>query len=169
MRAVYCFIIGAIVAACVPLLAIDARRATDGRFPGWPAQFEGKELKQLPLTDREQRFNDNFPGQTARFSDGQREIVMRWVAQDTRKLHPAADCFKAIGYQIDYLPIYIDDNGCRWSVFAAQKQHTRLKVRERIFDDAGGNWTDVSSWYWSALTGTSAGPWWAITVAERID
>jgi hypothetical protein len=169
MRAFYCFLIGAVIAACVPLLSTDARRAADDRFPGWPTQFEDRALKQLPLTEREERFNDNFPGQTARFTDGQREIVIRWVAQDTRKLHPAADCFQGIGHQVDYQPIYIDNQGCRWGVFTAQKQQRRLKVRERIFDDAGNNWTDVSAWYWSAFSGTSTGPWWAITIAERID
>ncbi|MCI0665355.1 MAG: hypothetical protein L0220_30200 [Acidobacteria bacterium] len=28
------------------------------------------------------------------------------------------------------------------------------------------NWTDVSSWYWSAMLGRSCGPWWVVTIAE---
>jgi len=34
-------------------------------------------------------------------------------------------------------------------------------------DGRGGHWTDVSAWYWSALLGSSEGPWWALTVAEN--
>ena len=30
------------------------------------------------------------------------------------------------------------------------------------------SWTDVSSWYWQALLGKTHGPWWAVTVTEKI-
>jgi hypothetical protein len=44
-----------------------------------------------------------------------------------------------------------------------------LRVYERVYSavSADENWTDVSSWYWSALLGRSRGPWWVITTAER--
>ena len=29
----------------------------------------------------------------------------------------------------------------------------------------GRSFADVSSWYWSAVTGRSRGPWWARTIA----
>jgi hypothetical protein len=51
--------------------------------------------------------------------------------------------------------------------FDASRGGTRLRVCESIRDSAGGEWTDVSSWYWAALLGRSSGPWWATTVAER--
>jgi hypothetical protein len=48
---------------------------------------------------------------------------------------------------------------------SATRNGRTMRVRERIYDDAGHNWTDVSAWYWAALFGGD-GPWWAVTVAE---
>lgn len=143
-----------------------AREAT--AFPGWPTHFEGRALAPLPLTEREERFGDNnFPGRLARFTDGRRELVVRFVTGATRKLHPASDCFAGVGYRVRPLPLRVDDAGARWGAFTAERGGDRLRVYERIYADAGGSWEDVSAWYWAALGGDGAGPWWAVTVAER--
>lgn len=138
-------------------------------FPGWPSHFEGKVLKQLPLTKRELGFYKGFPGKVARFSDGTREIILRWVTDPTRKLHPAADCFKGIGYHIQPQPIKIDVQQNRWGSFVASKDNTTITIKERIHDMSGNKWTDVSSWYWASLFGNSHGPWWVITVAGNVE
>ena len=52
--------------------------------------------------------------------------------------------------------------GIRRSCFRAGKDGKSFAVRERIYDDAGGNWTDISTWYWAALLGKTHGPWWSI-------
>jgi len=135
-------------------------------FRGFPTTFENLPLTELPLTEREKFFLEDFPGKVGRFSDGRREIVIRFVREATRKLHPAADCFRAIGYETKPQPLKIDDEGKHWSCFSAVKANETLRVCERIHDNAGGEWTDVSAWYWSALN-ESSGEWWAITVAER--
>ena len=135
-------------------------------FRGFSATFENQPLVELPLTEREKFFLEDFPGKVGRFSDGKREIVIRFVTEATRKLHPAGDCFRAIGYATKPLPLKVDDAGKRWSCFSAVRANEELKVCERIYDNGGGEWTDVSAWYWTALTETS-GEWWAITVAER--
>jgi hypothetical protein len=83
------------------------------------------------------------------------------------QLHPAADCFSGVGYRVEPLPLKIDEAGARWGSFSATRGADRLRVTERIYSDAGGGWTDVSAWYWSAAAGDAAGPWWAATVAER--
>jgi hypothetical protein len=137
-------------------------------FQGFPKTFEGRELKQLSMSETEKVFMKDFPGKFGRFTDGQREIILRFVWQATRQLHPATDCFKGLGYETKPLPLKIDNGGKRWSCFYAAKNNERLRVCERIYDDAGNEWTDVSSWYWSALDSPS-GEWWAITVAERDD
>jgi hypothetical protein len=41
-----------------------------------------------------------------------------------------------------------------------------MQVCERIYDQAGASWTDVSSWYWDAALGRSQGPWMAVAVAD---
>jgi hypothetical protein len=141
---------------------------SDAPFPGWPNSFEGRELTPLPLSEREQRFGRDFPGRLARFTDGKREIIIRWVTQPTRKLHPASDCFEGIGYGVRPGALRLDRDGARWGSFIATRGTERLLVSERIYTDAGDSWSDASAWYWSAIGQNSPGPWWAITVAERI-
>jgi hypothetical protein len=134
-------------------------------FPGWPVQFQGAPLTQLPLSPIEESFGQNFPGRVARFTDGRREIILRWIAGATRKLHPAADCFKANGYVVTALPISVN-NGQRWSGFTAVRGTQTFEVSERIHDATGAQWSDASSWYWAVQLGQSRGPWWAVTVAR---
>lgn len=135
-------------------------------FRGFPKEFERRDLLDLGLSERERFFLEEFPGQIGRFTDGNREIIIRRVTEATRKLHPASDCFRAVGYTTNPLPLKIDQDRKRWSCFSAIKSDERLRVCERIENSQGGEWTDVSSWYWSAW-GKSGGEWWAFTVAER--
>lgn len=167
-RSSFFYIIVCAVAAALPFATARSEYSstTVGAFPGWPAQFEGKTLTQLPLTELEQRFASGFPGKIARFTDGKREIVVRWVTEATRKLHPASDCFQGLGYTVKPLAMHRDDNGSLWSSFAARKGNDRLRVYERIHRESGESWTDVSAWYWSAFRDGS-GSWWALTVAEK--
>ncbi len=155
------------VGAALAPLASDASKPAPATasFPGWPSSFEGRALTPLPLTPIEVRFQQNFPGRVGRFSDGQREVIIRWVAQGTRKLHPSADCFKANGYTLTPQPVTIADQE-RWSGFIAARDGQRFDVRERIHDTAGGQWSDASAWYWAVQMGQTRGPWWAITVAK---
>ena len=163
------YIIACAVAALVPFLSVQpdpSGNAGAAAFPGLPNEFEGKTLTPLPLTPLEQRFNAEFPGKIGRFTDGKREIIVRWVTKATRKLHPASDCFQGLGYRVKPLPLHRDENGSLWSSFTATKGKDQLRVYERIHSDSGQTWTDVSAWYWSALRANS-GSWWAITVAEK--
>lgn len=159
------FLAACLLAALVPFTTSPAETITTHDFPGWPSHFEGKALRSLPLTDLEKRFAAHFPGRIARFSDGQREIILRWVTAPTRKLHPAVDCFRGSGYRIEPLPLDVDAHGQRWHRFLATRQDERLLVRERIWDERGEQWSDVSAWHWRAFWRESAGPWWAATVA----
>lgn len=168
MRRVACYLVSCLLAAGIPLLPHDEGKPAGGEiFPGWPDNFEGSPLRKLPLSEVEQRFERGFPGRMARFSDGSREIVIRWVTESTRKLHHAAHCFKASGYSIEPLPIKVDMNGIRWGSFRAVRGSEELVVYKRVYDETGRSWTDVSSWYWAAFRGKSRGPWWAVSVAEK--
>jgi hypothetical protein len=167
-RSTSLFAVICLIAAAMPLLGTPLPAPATADFPGWPTHHEGKPLQSLPLTALERRFAENFPGRVGRFSDGEREVVMRWVSSATRKLHPAADCFRGSGYSITPQAIQVDGNGARWGSFIAVRGAVRIAVRERIYDAAGNGWTDVSSWYWAALRGQSLRPWWAVTVATSL-
>ena len=159
------------LAALIPMFPLRSKQphvATPRiTFSQWPAYFEGQELRPLPLTDRELRFGEDFPGRIGRFTDGRREVIIRWVSEATRRLHSASDCFEGIGFSIRPLALHVDGDGSRWSSFIATRGEERLRVRERIYTNTGESWTDVSSWYWASVQETTPGPWWAITVAER--
>ena len=165
------YLIACLIAALMPFMSArfetPATGAATVTFPGWPSTFEGKTLTPLPLNEMENRFATDFPGRIARFTDGEREIIIRWVTEATRKMHPASDCFQGLGFSVKPLAAHRDENGSLWAGFAATKGDERLRVRERIHSDSGETWTDVSAWYWSALRHEGSGSWWAITVAEK--
>ncbi|MCI0530252.1 MAG: hypothetical protein L0Y56_22640 [Nitrospira sp.] len=168
MRTISIFIASCVLAAIVPLLSIGHDFGISPMtFPGWPTHVEGYLLRELPLSEREKRFDTGFPGRIAKFTDGTREFVIRWVTQETRKLHPSSDCFKGLSYFIQPMPVRVDTNQNRWGCFEAIRGTEKFHVCERIYDGAGNTWTDVSTWYWAAFLGKTHGPWWAITVAEN--
>lgn len=130
----------------------------------WPVGAVGHDWTPQALGEREARFARDFPGRIGVFStpDG-RIIVLRHVAQPTRKLHPAADCLRGLGYTVTPRPIFAQTDGVEWGEVAATRDNETLRVRERILGADSRAWTDISAWYWSAALGRAAGPWLAIT------
>ena len=82
---------------------------------------------------------------------------MRHVAEPTRMLHPAADCYRASGYRIDAIRLERDAQSRDWRCFEALRDGLQVRVCERITDGAGRGYTDTSAWFWAALTGRSHG------------
>jgi hypothetical protein len=160
------YLLACAVAAVAPLVPHRVGRPSgEGPVP-WPRTFEGRRLVELPLGERDQRFARDFPGRIGLFSDGSRQIVLRFTTRATRRLHPASDCLKAVGYAIAPLPARLGPDGTTWGCFTARKRE-ELVVCEQIRDGAGATWPDPSTWYWPALFGSSRGPWWSTTVVER--
>lgn len=169
MRIISIFIITCALAALAPLRTTQpvGHSGDQVAYP-FPDQFQGRKLKPIAMTEREKRFYSTFPGKMAKMTDGKRQVTCKWIEQPTRKLHPASDCYRGMGYSVHPEPIRIDDDGRRWGTFRAVKGHHHIRVREMISDLSNHQWTDVSGWYWSALLGRSQGPWLVITVSERI-
>lgn len=133
----------------------------------WPSQWDGVPLRPLALSEVEQRFADRFPGAIGRMTDGHQTLVMRAVNRPTRMLHPAADCYRALGYRIEQARLERDAQDRMWRCFVAQRHGTpNFRVCERIVDAQGTAFTDTSAWYWAAASGQSHGPWQAVTVAR---
>lgn len=154
------------LAAAVPLLR-DARRDSPPIAVKWPSQFEGRRLTRIPPAPEDSRLGRGFPGAIARFTDGRRQLVLRQIVVATRQLHPARDCFKASGYSIRPAAIRPVPDGVA-SCFEARLGGKTLRICEHIRDSGGRIFSDVSSWYWPALIGTSHGPWLAVTSVERV-
>lgn len=161
------FLLLAVAAASWPLLAPrSAAMTTNAAAHEWPRELEGRPLRPLALGPVEQRFAARFPGAIGRFDDGRRVVILRHVVEPTRMLHPAADCFRGLGYRIADERLERTDDDSLQRCFIAERPDARLRVCERIRDADGAVHTDASSWFWAAALGRSRGPWLATTTAE---
>lgn len=157
----------AAIAGAIPSLP-DAAPPPPAATSPWPARYEGRPLTRIAPAPEDRFLARQFPGQVARFSDGRRQIVLRRVAVATRTLHPASDCFRAIGYTVTPAPMRLAPDGQPASCFTASRDGRTLLACEQVRDAGGGkSWPDISSWYWSALLGGSQGPWTAALTVEQ--
>jgi hypothetical protein len=132
----------------------------------WPHEIDGAPLRPLALSAVEQRFAQRFPGRIGRFEAGGAVWVLRDVTRPTRTLHPAADCFRGLGYRIATARLQFDTQSRLWRCFGAERGDERMRVCERIVDAHGESFVDASSWFWAATLGQSSGPWRALTQVE---
>jgi hypothetical protein len=153
-------------AALAPLVERSNGATAGAPFPGWPAEYQGRALVELPITPREAAFVQDFPGRVGRFTDGRREIIIRWLGAPTRKLHAAADCFRGSGYAITPIAARKNSDGTTMGCFRATLRGASMTVCEVIRDERGGSWSDVSAWYWDGMLRSSAPPWWSFVVAQ---
>jgi len=160
------FLVLCTIDALVPLKARNLTVRTPA-FPGWPTEWEGQPIQELSLSERDQKFSRSFPGKIAKFTDGRREFIFRWITTASRQLHSSADCFRGMGYSITAQPAIRDLRGKCWSSFNATRGEHRLVVREQITDSKGNEWTDVSAWFWSTVFSRTEGPWMSVTVVEQ--
>lgn len=163
------FLIVCLAAAFLPLVPAGFVAADQGpgRFPGWVDRWDGVPLKRLPFTWRERRLAEGFPGPAALFTDGSRQLVLRYAEQPTRRMRPAFDCFRQAGFTVSRLPGYTDSRQRVWSAFRAVKAGETWRVSERVSDLTGRQWNDASDWYLPAAFARTAGPWWDVVVMEK--
>ena len=165
------FLISILLLLCgvTPFLEVKESRTTNkSSFADWPETFEGQVLSEIPMSESEKGFHRDFPGHIARFQNGKNEIILRRIERESRKLHPAEDCYKAYGYKTEPLPVKLDQNKRTWSCIKATRNDQSYSVCEMIEDQNGNHWADVSSWYWNALLQNTKGPWLSYIVATRI-
>ena len=135
-----------LVCALAPLAhGSSADPETSVQAPEWPTVWEGRTLRPLALS-----------------------AVLRQVRQPTRMLHPAADCYRGLGYRILQAQLERDAQQRLWRCFIAERNGQRQRVCERIVDATGLAFTDASSWFWAAQLGQSTGPWQAVTTARAL-
>ncbi|MCL1962420.1 MAG: hypothetical protein FWG56_11770 [Desulfovibrionaceae bacterium] len=171
---------GAAMLACALWGAFSAG-ARDGAFAPaaivpataeLPRHWQGAAVRPLALSAVEQRFADRFPGRITRLTDGRQIVVLRDVTAPTRMLHPAADCYRALGYRIESERLERTAAGAAAPVqrcFIARKSDTALRVCEQIEDARGQHFADASAWYWAAAMGQSSGPWRAVTITRPLN
>ena len=165
--------------AMLPLaLKRNAQPAVATPHGEWPTHWQGLALQPLALSAVELRFAAQFPGRIARFAVADRsELVLREVQRPTRMLHPAADCWRGLGWRIDATRLEYDARDAQaapsalWRCFEATHNTDstqRVRVCERIVDARGLAFTDTSAWFWAASLGQSNGPWQAVTRVQGL-
>ena len=139
-------------------------------FPS-PAEFTFNgltlPLDPLPPSAAEQAFAKNFPGSLSSHRCGTHQVILRHVTTATRMLHPSRDCLRAAGFETtDSITVRSPEG--EWARFSATRDGERFNIHERIVSEQdGSSWTDVQSWYWSALWHPLNGPWRAETVISH--
>lgn len=133
----------------------------------WPRVVDGERLRPLASSEVERRFASRFPGAIGRFASADATWILRRVDRPTRMLHPAADCFRGLGYAIRNERLVAGPHGLA-RCFVATRDDGAISVCERIIDAEGRAFTDTSAWYWSSVLGRSRGPWFASTRATRL-
>lgn len=160
----------AAAALFVPLTQGRVTRELTPQLAGpLPAQFtfNGLTLPLLPLpaSPAEMAFAASFPGALTSHRWGEAQVILRRVTTATRRLHPSRDCLRAAGYETTDAVTVRGADGTEWARFRATRDDQRLVIHERIVSEVDGStWTDVPSWFWSALGHPLNGPWRAETV-----
>ncbi len=169
MRSIYLLTACCLIAGAVPFFnPTPSASSLVNTMPEWPEEYLNDVHKTTPLTQKETQFYTRFPGDIIKFTGGRTDYVIKRVTKPTRKLHPASDCYRGSGYTVTAEPVFIDETGRRWGQFTAVKESTTIVVKERIYNDQGQHWTDVSEWFWTALMNKTTGPWWVVTTAESL-
>lgn len=133
--------------------------------------YRGYLLTPIPLTSLEQSFQKNFPGQIRNYhyhdDAGVQQLIVRTIHQASRKLHPSAHCLRAAGFLLSEAKIVKDAYEEPWAEYYATQGGKTYTVRERIITTQSAcsqSWTDVSAWYWNAVSQPRSGPWQAETL-----
>jgi hypothetical protein len=128
----------------------------------WPEPFLNMQVGQV--TDLERRFAAG--DRLGRFREDGREWLVRWVADATRRMHPAEECYRATGWRVSPRPAQVSPDPAgkqlRWGCFAAHRAKDDVEVCQTITDDAGQSWSDPGSWWWAAIFSRTAGPWLSV-------
>lgn len=159
------FSVAVLCMVCRPSVRSTVNDAETAQFPGWPETFDGDVLVEEPQSEFEEKFAQDFPGRIGRFRAGRRTLILRWTTRPTHRVHGAAYCLRATGWRIEPLPLE-DDGAGAWSAFRATRGGETLNVREQVRGADGATFADVPAWFFNALLGRTASPWWIVTVAE---
>jgi len=119
----------------------------------------------LPLCRRPDAPSTVAP-QVEHFIEGRQEWTVRPIAEASRQVHPAEECYRATGWQVRPLPMRLDGSQ-RWGCFEATRSSERVEVCQTIVDSAGRSWSDSGSWWWSALWQRNRGPWKEVVMVTR--
>lgn len=157
------------LAAIGPLMSSSPQTTSLDAFSGWPPEFSDPKFQAVRLTKHESAFAESLPGRLGKFTDGRRQFLVQWIAEGSRLVHSSTDCLTKAGYTVKPDPIRIDSFGNRWAAYQATRQGQSYHIMERLYDDSGHEWHDVSTWYWAVLRQKTRGPWWMVTVIEPID
>lgn len=161
------FSFACVLAGVAPLMSSSALRAAAPHVhqaPDW-SHLRAQGWLPAALTELDRAFATSQAGPLARFRKGHTRLVARHLTEATRRLHPVADCLRAVGYEVERAPA-TDETHVGASTWVARRGAETLHVEEWIEDADGNEFAEVGQWYWQALLGGSRGPWKAYVRSE---
>lgn len=158
------YLLACVAAAAAPLVA-DARPRTHV-FPGWPSHLDRRPLTRLADTPEEMRFYAEQPTRHARFSDGQRIILMRWADARIEGFHLAGPCFRAFGYELQELASHSSERADAESCFRATRGGVAQRICEHIRDGQGRTFANMEAWHLAQLLGSTEPPYLGVSIVE---
>jgi hypothetical protein len=159
--------ISCLVAALVPLTENKKIGKISTTFIT-PPGVDLSNFTEVQLIDKEKLLETSFPGATKRFESANQQLIVRYIVEPSRKVHPAEMCFRAWGYKIVWRPGRGGKNG-RSSCFEAEREGKRCLVCEQVIATDAESFPDVSAWYYQAILGRTKGPWWSLLEVQKLD
>jgi hypothetical protein len=171
MKTISDYLLGIALALCFLQLALTSQARSPRELAAKPAhemltQFEGQALRPVAQEPLDARFAKGSNAHLQRYASEDSQLLVRTVHTVSRSLHPAADCYRGMGYSLSEIQLHKRE-GLVWRCFIASKGERKERVCERIESLAdASSYTDTSAWFWAAALGRSQGPWRALTLRQ---
>ncbi len=146
---------------------LPARTESTAEAPDFPTLsfYQGRAVEEIPLSEKEEIFAKNFPGQLKVYRIENGTLILRRITKASRMLHPSYHCLKAEGFSISNSSLKKTPEGQALLQYQVTRGAERFLVTESIRNlDGSRHWTEVSAWYWHALFHPDSGPWEAETL-----
>lgn len=129
-----------------------------------PSEYEVMDLVRSEMSELEEEFSKNFPGQIETYYNHEGIVIFRQVYGATRKLHDTSTCLLASGFEVSEETLVEDEKGRMWKTYVAMNDKEEFIVKSIILEtENGGSWSSVGAWFWQALFQKSDVRYLAIT------
>src|SRR5690606_26721067 len=98
----------------------------------WPSTFDNAALVEMPPHESDTTFLKAFPGAVKIFRCGDDILIVRYIAQPTRKLHASVECFRAAGWSVSRQGLAQCKDGTVWARADVYRNGRHFQLEERI-------------------------------------
>jgi hypothetical protein len=170
----FLYIGACVLAFMMPFFPADTQPIASSGTLDSISSFRNAPLIPMEMSAAEESFYADFPGATGYFTvDGRpgESVFLRHTEKPTRLLHSAEGCYRASGYELEYIDnimLTVDeftDRELIWSQFRIVDGGRSFLIRQCIVSlSTDRQYADVPAWYWQTMFSSGdPGPWLAVT------